>query len=238
MNVVFIFINTYFLYMSNINFSLSNRNRKVAINRWSKVNSLKKAFIEVTSKNKLSYSIMLGFLAGDGSVQKRKIKSGYRYQIDFFPDDKYMLDIFLYCFYDLYYCYPSLKKKVNFYSVRVSSNVIGEYLLNKCNLGTKDWDIPKDINHVLWLKAFFSCEAYVSKYIRLQTINGGGMKKISDLLFKFSIDHKFYTYKPKNGNSLVYIIVIIRKKALKLFYTKIGFFHDKKTLKLKEALYL
>lgn len=217
---------------------LAVRNKKVAINRWNKVNGLKKAFIEVTSSNKLSYSVLLGFLAGDGSVQKRKIKSGYRYQIDFFPDDKFMLNIFLYCFYDLYRSHPMVKSNSKFYSVRISSNVIGEYLFNKIDLSTRNWDIPNDVNYLLWLKAFFSCEAYVNKYVRLQTINCAGMKKISYLLSKLGIDHKFYCYMPKNGHSLVYIIIILKKSALKIFYDKIGFFHDKKTLKLKEALYL
>ena len=146
---------------------ISKRNRRVAINRWQNAYSYKRAVIESNSNKKFNYSILLGFLAGDGSVQKRKTKSGFRYQVDFFPDDDYMLEIYLHCFNDLYKCYPTVKKYNNYYSVRISSNVIGKDLLDKCDLSTNDWVIPENIDIIFWLRAFYSCEAYVGKYIRL-----------------------------------------------------------------------
>jgi uncharacterized protein Usg len=219
--------------------NLSLRNKKIANSRWENVHSYERALIDSCPNKKFNYSVLSGFLAGDGSVQKRIIKKGFRYQIDFFPDDEIMLKVYLNCFYDLYKKIPTIKKQNNFFSVRISSNTVGVDLLSKFKLGLKDWSLNKDVLSIYWLKSFFSCEAYVGKYIKIQTVNKIGMLQISNVLNELSINHKFYSYVPKNkGFSKVFIIVILRKKDMLKYYEKIGFFHSLKEHKLKQALHL
>ena len=190
-------------------------------------------------------SALCGFLAGDGIVQVRKVKTYYVHQIDFFPDDELMLMTYYNQVRKLYDKEPSVRIRDNVYHVRMTSRAIVEDLLENAQFGIKEWSVPYDLFSIqgakeVWLKAFFSAEAYVGdNVIRIQTVNEKGMLQISKMLFDLGIDNRIYNYQPKNKNwSLVTIVSINKKEARKKFFEKIGFWHSKKTKSLKKSLNL
>ena len=223
--------------------NVSERNKKVAIARWKKKHSEEKNKIKQDEETLILKASICGFLAGDGSVQKRREKNFYHYQIDFFPDDKLMLDTYVQQIKEVYNKSPKIKKEVKFYSVRFSSKIVVEDLFNIAEFGLKVWTLPTSIFKIKgakekWLKAFFSAEAYVNeKTIKIQTINRNGMKEVSKLLNNMKISHKYYEYNSrKETESLVSIITINRKDSRLKFCNTIGFWHTKKTKILKESL--
>jgi intein/homing endonuclease len=115
--------------------------------------------------------------------------------------------------------------------------------MKECNFGLKKWSFPDELFKIkgtkeAWLRAFYSAEGYVNKrYIKNQSINLKSMKKVSSLLKEFGIDNNYYEYLPINKNwSKVAMIFISSKKARISFYEKIGFWHKRKSEKLKESL--
>ena len=198
----------------------SERNKKVAQARWKKVIEKEKRNIPTDNKSLLLKSLLCGLLAGDGSVQIRNEKKSIHYQLDFFPDDKYMLDKYCEIIQKLYNKKPQIKNKQNFFSVRLGSKTIIEDLNEISNFGLKEWTLPEELWKIEgakenWLSGFFSAEAYVGpNCIKLQTINEKGMNKISELLNELEIEHCSYQYTPKNlKHSKVYIIFINKKEA-------------------------
>lgn len=233
----------YIFIVNSQNMDYSERNKKVANNRW------KKKFDE--EKNKIKYgllaeknkAILCGFISGDGSLQRRKVGKYVRYQLDFFPDDNIMLKKYVLAMNYIYDKNPSIFKKKNFDAVRITSKVLSQDLMKLSNFGLKKWEIPDWILKnkkyiVLWLKAFFSAEAYVGKNsIKIQTVNEKGMLQIKYCLLKLNIDCNYYSYEPKKHTySSVRIIIIAKKLARERYFEKIGFFHGAKTNKLKESL--
>ncbi|MBU2638419.1 MAG: hypothetical protein KJ955_05585 [Nanoarchaeota archaeon] len=85
-------------------------NKKVAINRWAKVFALQKKLFEKNSrKYPLLKARLLGYIAGDGSISIHKEKhSKEHHTIRFYPDDKSMLDSFLFAFNKIYEKSPML----------------------------------------------------------------------------------------------------------------------------------
>ncbi len=85
-----------------------------------------------------------------------------------------------------------------------------KHIMEKLDLigkGSYTWFIPDFIinssNEIRlnWLKAFFDDEAYFKlkkKAIIVETVNGIGMKQISDMLTGFGIQNSFYFIKSKN----------------------------------------
>ncbi|MCX6742287.1 MAG: hypothetical protein NTX24_03895 [Candidatus Pacearchaeota archaeon] len=222
---------------------LSKRNRKVAISRWKKVIDKEKREISSDKKTTILKASICGFLAGDGSVQARDMGNYIKYQIDFFPDDEIMLERYMNDIKEVYDKTPSIKKRGKMFIVRISSKTIGEDILQETKFGLKTWKVPNKLfiyaeAKKSWLKAFFSAEGYVNqKSIKIQTVNKEGMLQVSRLLAHFSINHKFYSYLPKNKlHSKVYIIIIFRKEERKRFYDKIGFWHSKKMEILKRSI--
>ncbi len=222
---------------------LSDRNRKVAISRWKKVMAKEKANISSDKKTTNLKSAICGFLAGDGSVQARDMGNYVKYQIDFFPDDKVMLEEYMKNMKKVYNKTPRIKNFGRMYTVRISSKTIGEDLLKEAKFGLKKWELPNTLlsnikNKRAWLKAFFSAEGYINqKSIKVQTVNEKGMHQVSTLLEEFSIPHKVYSYLPKNkAHSKVHIIMIVKKEGRKQFYKKIGFWHSKKMEILKRSV--
>jgi len=220
-------------------------NKEIATNRWNRKIAKQKSNFSKDSNSIYLRSALCGFLAGDGSVQVRKEKTFYHYQLDFFPDDQLMLDTYYDFVNKLYHKEPSIRRRDNVYHVRLTSRAIVEDLLENANFGLKKWSLPEKLFSVegskeAWLRAFFSAEAYVStKYIRVQTVNKEGMIQISKLLSDLKIDHTVHGYKPKNKSwSPVTIVSINKKKARKDFLDKVGFWHSKKTKSLKESLNL
>ena len=221
----------------------SERNRKVALSRWSKIHSKQKEMIPNDSKSLLLKAAICGFLAGDGSVQKRKDGNFYHHQIDFFPDNKLMLETYIKQIKKIYDKTPSIKVEKNYYSVRFNSRIVLEDLSNISKFGLRNWNLPKSLFKIKgakenWLKAFFSAEAYVGKKaIKVQTINQKSMKKVSNLLKGLGIENNYYEYNSKKvSDSPVGIIMITRISSRLKYHDSIGFWHSKKTLALKESL--
>jgi len=182
---------------------LSKRNKKVAIARWNKILNKERSNILTDPKTLVLKAILCGFLAGDGSIQKRKEKNFYHYQLDFFPDDIIMLNKYAEIVKQIYNKNPTIKRKNKFFTVRITSRVIIEDLTKYSNFGIQTWTLPKNLfiikgSKEAWLRAFFSAEAYIGpSSIKIQTVNKKGMKSISSLLKELKIDHKYYEYFPK-----------------------------------------
>jgi hypothetical protein len=225
--------------------NISKRNKKVAISRWSKKHSKERSEIKNDRKTLLLKASICGFLAGDGSVQKRKEKSFYHYQIDFFPDDPLMRNTYITQINKVYKKIPTVKKKNNFDAVRLTSKVVVEDLLKLSKFGIKNWMMPKTLFSIKgakenWLRSFFSAEAYIGpKSIKIQTVNKKGMLDIVKVLKELGINSKYYEYNPKKlTHSKVFILFINRKEDRMKYLEKIGFWHQKKTKTLSESLYL
>lgn len=223
--------------------NISKWNQKVAISRWNKKHSEEMSKIGNDTEAFLLKAAICGFLAGDGSVQKRKEKNNFHYQIDFFPDDCLTKDTYIKQVKKVYKKTPSVRKKNNFYAVRITSKVIAEDLFKIADFGIKKWTVPEALFSIKgakenWLKAFFSSEAYVSsRSIKIQTVNEKGISDIAKMLKNMSIHSTRYEYEPKKENhSKVFMLFINRKEDRLKFFNKIGFWHKKKTKTLSEAL--
>ncbi|RJQ15707.1 hypothetical protein C4573_06150 [Candidatus Woesearchaeota archaeon] len=219
--------------------NVSSRNKKVAKTRWNNRLAQEKKSFAHDRNAQIKKAALCGFLAGDGSVQVRKEKSYYHYQLDFFPDDDGMLAVYMQYVLEVYNKVPSIRRRDNVYQVRLTSKAVVEDLLTYCSFGQKTWTVPLRLckataGKVAWLKAFFSAEGYVDTYaIKVQTINKQGMKQVSKLLSSFGIEHRFYTFQPKQKTyAPVFIIRIMSKKAKLLFLKEINFWHEKKSNRL------
>ncbi len=221
----------------------SKRNRKVALSRWRRLHEQEKTSFRNTPEMLVFKSAICGFLSGDGSVQVRKEKSFFHYQVDFFPDDGLMLETYLEFIKKLYNKKPSIRRKEKLNYVRLTSKTVVKDLLSMSSFGIKKWRVPSELFKVsgskeAWLRAFFSTEAYVSpKSIRLQTVNQVGMQQVSTLLKELGIEHANYGFQPKNKqHSKVFILVISEKGARRQFLDTIGFWHRRKETALRQAL--
>ena len=221
----------------------SARNKKVALARWKKVFLKEQEKIPTDETSLRIKSALCGFLAGDGSVQVRRKETFSHYQIDFFPDDKKMLNAYCSFIKKLYGRKPSISVRDNVYVARLSTKSIVIDLLESSDFGLYTWSFPERLFNIsgakeIGLKAFFSAEGYVnSKYIKTQSVNLKGIIKISKLLSGFGINNNYYEYTPKNKNhSKVGMIFINQLASRKIFYEKIGFWHGRKEKFLKKTL--
>jgi hypothetical protein len=221
----------------------SERNKKVALARWGKVLARENASIPTTDDALRKKAALCGFLAGDGCVWKRHAANGVHHIIGFYPDDKVMLETYCNFFNELYQKLPNVRKEINYFEVRLTSRTAYEDLCKSASFGIHTWRPSLALFTVpqareLWLKAFFSAEAYVGKKaIKIQTVNKEGMRIVSQLLNDSRIGHGCYTYVPKKKNcSPVNIIMIVRKADRRAFQETIGFWHAKKTEALKKSL--
>jgi len=222
-----------------------SKNKKIANSRWEAKIKKERNQILNTEKANVLKAMICGFLAGDGSVQVRKEKSFYHYQLDFFPDDKLMMEKYINAIKKVYRKTPSIRLRDNVFHVRKTSKTIVTDLLKLACFDTQTWSIPDKIlnnkeTKAAWLNAFFSAEAYVNKNsIRIQIVNKKGINDISKLLDYFEIKHRTYEYLPKKENySKVYILTITQKNERRKFYKKIGFWHEKKNTVLRATLNL
>ncbi len=220
-----------------------NKLREAGFLRWKKQLDRDLSKIPSDRESLLKKAALCGFLAGDGSVQIRKEKSNYHHQLDFFPDDDLMLQTYCSFIKELYGKDPKITRRDNVYNARLSQKFIVLDLLQLCDFGIYKWNFPNQLFKIkgakeLWLRAFFSAEAYVNdKVIKTQSVNIVSIKRVLQLLSDLDIKGNYYEYTPKNKNhSKVGMIFINDKKARITYYHKVGFWHSKKERLLKEAL--
>lgn len=209
--------------------------------RWGKEFSKTKEHI----KNKHSKMLrekarIIGFIMGDGSLTSNDHPSkGSHHEIRFYPDDRYVADLFMKDFEKLYLKKPIIKKLEKYFSIFTSSKPAWEDLKNYGNFSSLNWKLPKfnsNMEKIEWLKAIFDCEAYVSiknKNISFQTVSKEGAISVNGLLREFGINSKIYTYKRKNPKwNTNYIIFIMGKENVYNFANRINFNHSLKKDKL------
>lgn len=223
-----------------------NNLRKAALLRWKKKLDDDLSRIQHDKKSLLMKVALCGFLAGDGSVQirkERKEDNYYRYQMDLFADDRKMLKTYMSFVKYLYKKTPSIGLRDNMFVSRLSQRFIVHDLTSLCKFGIYTWNFPTKLLKIkgakeLWLKAFFSAEAYVGKrVIKIQSVNIKSIKKVNKMLANFKIKGNYYEYRPKNRkHSIVGMIFINERKSRLIYYKKIGFWHSRKEKALKQAL--
>jgi len=219
-------------------------NKKVAINRWAKRFALQD---RIYKENSLKYPLLkarlLGYFAGDGSVCIHKDKKGgVHHTVRFYPDDKSMLNSFLFAFIRIYEKKPYVDLRKNHYCSTVASKPIALDLLQYGSLKTLEWSFPvfcdSKEKKKEWLRAFFDCEAHVNKKsIVIQSVNEKGIEQIRQCLEEFNIVSRTYKYerKQKNWNNN-YLLFINRKEDKQRFLKEIGFTHHKKLEKLSAGV--
>ncbi len=220
---------------------LSELNRDRVLLRWSRVHSNEKNIIQHDEK---SLARLCGFLAGDGSVKIRTESSGkIHHTMEFYPDDESLIEPFFQATEKIYGKRGKVERYQNHFRIRYYSKTIVEDILKIATFGIYDWDIPGFIGKKKplmreWLRAFFDAEAYVGKsHIKVQSVNGIGLKKVATMLEEFGIIPRFYTYEPKRSNwSKVYILIINKKSDRTMFLNRIGFNHIKKQQLLRSIV--
>lgn len=218
--------------------NISEHNRKVAISRWSKVQEKERSLIGRSFSAMVAKAAICGFLAGDGCVSTRKSHA----EIGFYPDDLIMLRKYLAFMQTVYHKVPTVQNHNSFFLVRAASRAIHEDLNSVAEFGIKRWIVPWQLFNFkgakeAWLRAFFSAEAYVGHdHIKVQTVNQQGMAQISVLLSDLGIEHRLYQYTPASEKHSQVHIIQIRGNARKKYFDQIGFWHSRKTLKLKKSL--
>jgi hypothetical protein len=128
--------------------NLSERNKKVAINRWKKVLSeSSEKFKNNSSKYPGLKARLIGYLIGDGSISIHKEFNGaIHHSIDFYPDDVFMLKSFLESFDMIYCARPRNTNLGKYFSSRISSKAIALDLLSITSFNSLDWKIPSFIS--------------------------------------------------------------------------------------------
>lgn len=218
---------------------LSERNRRAAVSRWSKIHEKERASSIGPDKNYLK-ARLCGFLAGDGSVSVRRDNLGsLHYVLRFFPDHESLIPPFEESLMGLYGKSPIVKKWTGHNGVICYSKTAVMDLMCLADFGIRRWRVPFNIltdekSKVEWLRAFFDAEGYVGKgRIRVQTVNGKGMDDVGRLLTELGIGFGRYSYSPKRpGWSKVHIIVISRKSERIKFLNTVGFNHSLKQSRL------
>ncbi|MBN1274918.1 hypothetical protein JXA12_01320 [Candidatus Woesearchaeota archaeon] len=223
----------------------SEINRYVSVSRWQKVLENEKSRIKDTHESLFWKATICGLLAGDGSVHERRMKNGMHREVRLYADDPVMVATYNEAMQKVYGKHPSTRIRDNVCHVRLTSKTVVQDLLRVGRFGTKEWRVPFQLlepqeRKIAWLKGFFSGEACVGeKNIRVQTINNAGMKDVSALLNHIGITHRTYSYNPRPLNHHeVHIISINRRQARKRYCERIGFWHGKKTEKLKKTVRL
>lgn len=223
----------------------SEINAHVSIHHWQKILEKEKSHVNNTAEGLYWKAAICGLLAGDGSVQERHMSTGIHREVRLFADDIEMEKIYIYALKKVYHKTPWVSVRDNVTHIRLTSKTVVQDLMRLALFGTYDWHIPFSLvnsyaRKVAWVKGFFSGEAYVGpSHIKVQTVNEKGMKELSKLLDEIGIRHKMYKYNPRRKNHKeVHILRIQRKKEIKKYHDTIGFWHARKTQKLKKTLSL
>ncbi len=221
----------------------SIRNKQNVESRWRKVHEKERAYIrDNKEKTKHFRARICGFLAGDGNLLIAGKNNKHHNTVRFFPDHHSLIKPYIEATLKVYNKKPKIIKKKNYYCLNIDSKPMVEDILSTTTLGTSTWSIPKSLKSnnekIEWLRAFFDAEAYVhQKYIRVQSVNGEGLKEVKELLGDLNIYSKIYEYMPKQKNhKKVYMLTIIRKKDKLHYKSLIGFNHTTKLKKLNFTL--
>ena len=224
--------------------NISERNRKVALSRWSRIHKKERITVDKNSKKYSLKARLCGFLAGDGSIMVRKDNcEKIHYVIRFFPDHESLIKPFTESLFEVYNKIPIIKKNYKHQGLICYSKIAVEDLLSTTKFGILKWEVPFNIlknkkSKIEWLRAFFDSEGYVSKNcIKIQTVNRNGMNQVEKLLLELGIKSKKYLYHPKDKSCHnVYILTIGPKSERLKFLNTIGFNHKIKLYKLQEML--
>lgn len=192
------------------------------------------------SKNNFLISRLCGFIMGDGCLEDRIDKKGWRHnEIRFYPDNLDVANLFIDTFEKIYQKRPTIRYVKNYYRVRVTSPVACKYLLKISGFSKLAWRVPNKIlnnriSKIEFLKAMFDCEGSVGKRnVQLQSVNKIGIEGLKKLLSKLRIESKIYSYKRGNPRwNINYILIVSKKENIKRFTEVVGFNHPVKQRKL------
>ncbi len=222
----------------------SELQREYVLRRWNKNDELdrSRAISDINERNKL-YPAVIAYLQGDGSVIARKVAGKMRYDMQFYPDDLTVANLFIEMYQKLYGRQLKISPRKNFFVLRTTQKIAYEDLSRLARFKSLEWEIPSSIldtneKKKSWLRAFFDCEAYVGKgNIVIQSVNKLGLEQVKDLLSHFGINTRSYTYQRKQTTwNVNYLLVISRRENRQSFLKQIGFNHSKKQEKLEKSL--
>ncbi|MBI2667068.1 hypothetical protein HYX13_05645 [Candidatus Woesearchaeota archaeon] len=122
----------------------------------------------------------------------------------------------------------------------IQNKEIYEFLTKEYSYYSYEWSFPKLSieNTAAWLRAFFDCEGWVenqprkSRLIRLDCCNQSGIISIQQGLLKFKIPSQIRKIPGRN----IYRLTISGLNNIKIFQSKINFFHPDKAKRLTEAI--
>ncbi len=180
---------------------------------------------------------LAGFIMGDGcmEIRKDKKKDWHHHEIRFYPDSKEVGLLFIESFKYLYMKEPTIKERINYYCVRVTSKFACLDLLKYGRYSKLDWDAPQKllINAVAkieFIRALFDCESHVSKRnVCFQSVNEKGTRDLHTLLSELGIESRLYKYKRSNPKwNINHLLMINKKESIKRYAQIIGFNHPAK----------
>jgi DNA-binding transcriptional regulator WhiA len=224
---------------------LSEMNREKINLRWKKIHDLEADYIaDNAERNQYLKARVHGYLCGDGSVSFRRERRNEKLHCDirFYPDHESLIAPFIAAFYRVYGKQPRVKRRKNHYAVLVTSMMAVRDLLKDNSFSSMEWSVPAWIandkrNSKEWLRAFFDAEAYVgNKRICVQCVNKHGLRQVKEMLEKFGVECKEYSYKRKSKNwNINYHLVISKVESRTNFLNRIGLNHSRKFERLLNA---
>ena len=222
---------------------ISEINREKSRKRWNRVHSAEERLIRDNKKGREYLKARIhGYLCGDGSVSMRKEKGrpgAVHADIRFYPDHESLIRPFMEAFCQIYGKKPTIRNRGSYYSLAVTSMTAARDILADGGITSTEWHVPGWVagnkrNSREWLCAFFDCEAHVCKKdMRVQSVNPKGLRQIAEMLRKYGIRSREYSYRRKNKDwNTNYHLVIAKREDRKTFLSLIGLNHVDKLRKL------
>lgn len=218
--------------------SFSEKGKKGALSRWSKVYNLENALIKPNKYNIHYKARICGYLAGDGKIFSKK---GYNhYAISFYPDDISIVESYVTAFTKFYKKIPAVKPLHNYFYVNCNSKAIFHDLTSTTTFGVKKWRAPYKILYNKkaiseWLRGLFDSDGSVNvskKTIRLQSINLTGLKDVKYFLSYLKINSFISKYNGNENRGVAYELYIPKYSEVYKFYKIVGFYHKLKKINL------
>src|SRR3989344_7356370 len=183
-----------------------------------------------------------GYLCSDGYVQRLKETGRTYYRIGLRNTNMNLLSDFQSRFKKVFKQTPTISKRIDRCSI--SNKEAHTYLLKEFgSFHSYEWTAPKKFNNKteisLWLGAFFDAEGTVKstkakdRSISMECVNKKGIREIQKMLFEnFKIVSKIFPRKNRSTE----VLYIFGKENIIKFQKEIGFLHEKKSLKLDDAV--